>query len=428
MKKLLYIPLLVLLFAACKGDPIFYSLENEEKIVDSNNFKDTTPVNRIILFNDAGQDYYVTHGKQLWYSVAGTEQSPWYIVPKPDGYGTTSVVSSIAVYNSRVYVTLIDEDNNSKSGLYYITAVDGSLKKVFEYDRRDAEDNDYYFYTFSLFPADDGNLYIARVDRKWNTLTSDSATVVGTEIYHFDTALNEGSSIESGTEVTLPGLSSSTYIVRSITNTGADTNEVYLAVNEVGSGIDYYAAGKLFVANTATNYTDFTEDNPGESSSFNKIFYSDNLDILLLSTRESGRNHSILYKLNTAGTFGSWVTNLEGDEDVQFSAFADISEMTGVGDIILLGTRADVIDDSQTYYNGSGYFELNLANRTSPVIQSNTFALDTNYNSTDLKNATIMSFLVHLDTGIEKIYTSTSSYGLWLNHIDSDGNRKWYQE
>lgn len=425
MKRLLYIPLLVLLFAACKGDPIFYSLENEELIIDSNNFKDTTPVNRIIMFDDAGQDFYVTHGKQLWYSVAGTDQSPWKIVPKPDGYGSSSVVSSIAVYNSRVYVTLIDEDNDSKSGLYYITAVDGSLKKVFEYDRRPIEDNDYYFYTFSLFPADDNNLYIARVDRKWNTLTSDSSTVVGTEIYYFNTALNEGTSLESGTKVTLSGLTSP-YVVRSITNTGSDTDEVYLSVNQVGSGIDYYAAGKLFVADTTANYTSFIEDNPGESSSFNKIFYSEDNDILLLSTRESGRNHSILYKLRNGASFDPWVTNLEGGDDVQFSAFTDISTMPGVGNIILLGTRADVIDDSQTYYNGNGYLELNLADRTNPVIQSNTFALDTNYNSTDLKNATIMSFL--FDSLNNKIYCSTSSYGLWLNHIDTDGNRKWYQE
>lgn len=422
MKRLLYISLLVLLFAACKGDPIFYSLENEELIIDSNNFKDTTPVNRVLLFNDAGQDYYVTHGKQLWYSIAGSTQSPWYTVPKPDGYGSSSVVSSIAVYNGRVYATLIDEDNNSKSGLYYINSVSGSLIKVFEYDRRNADDNDYNFYTFTLFSADDTHLYISRVDRSWNTLTSDSSTIVGTDIYYFDAPLNAGTSLESGTVVNLPGLAS-TYIVKSIANTGADTNEVYLAVNEVGSGIDYYAAGKLFVADTGASYTSFTEEDPLEDSSFNKVFYSSEQNILLLSTRETGRNHSILYKLGES--WSTWKSLTYDEDDVQFSAFADISTMTGVGDIILLGTRADVIDDSQTYYNGSGYFELNLADRNNPVIQSNTFALDTNYNSTDLKNATIMSFLY--DSTNEKVYTSTSSYGLWLNAM-YDGDRKWFHE
>lgn len=425
MKKLLYISFLVLLFAACKGDPIFYALENEEKIEDSNNFKKTTPVNRIILFNDAGQDYYVTHGKQLWYSIAGSVQSPWNIVPKPEGYGSTSVVSSIAVYNSKVYVSLIDEDNNSKTGLYYITEVDGQLIKVLEYERRidSVNNNDYYFYTLKLIPIE-GGLYIVRTNRKWNTLTSDSSTVVDTEIFYFDTVLEEGVTLESGTAVSLPGLSGSPYVVRNMTSTGTDTNEIYMIVNEVGEGIDYYASGKLFVADASTPES-FTEENPGESSSFNSVYYSDIHDILLLSTRETGRNHSILYKLNNSGSWGAWQTNLEGGDDVQFSAFTDISEMSGVGDIILVGTRGDVIDDSQTYYNGNGYYELNLSDRSNPVIQSNTFALDTNYNSTDLKNATIMNFLY--DSDRDKVYTSTSSYGLWLNQMD-DGDRKWYQE
>lgn len=427
MKKLLYIPLLILIFTACKGDAIFYSLENEEKIVDSNNFKDTTPVGKIVIFDDPGPNkFYVTHGKQLWYSIASDTQNEWNIVPKYDGYGSTSVVTSIAVFNSRVYVTLMDEDNNSKSGLYYITSVSGELIPVLEYERRDPnaddDEDDYYFYELTLFSA--GNdLFISRVNRKWSSLTSDSSSIVDTELYYYPSGQNPGSTLDATKLVEFSGLSNDAYKIRSITNTGSDPqNEVYIALNVVGEGTDYYTNGKLYKA--AVGSYIFTEESPGELSSFNQLYYSDNQNILLLSTRETDRYHSILYK-EYDGAWGSWNSLTSDDQDIQFSAFSDISEMPGLDDdVIIVGTRGDVIDDSQTYYNGNGYYEINLSG-TTPVLQSNTFALDTNYNSTDLKNASIMSIIY--DSENDKVYTSTSSYGLWLN-APIDGERKWFQE
>ncbi|MDC7232491.1 MAG: hypothetical protein PQJ58_04630 [Spirochaetales bacterium] len=428
MKKLIYIIPIVLFLASCSGGPIFYTLENEEKIEDTNNFKPNTPANRILLFEDTANDYYVTHGKQLWYSIANTQQNPWNMVPRPSGYSSNAVFPSIAEFNGRLYTVISDDDSNSRNGLYYINSVTDELTRVFEYERVQGDGDDYYFYQLNLYSAGD-DLYISRIERKWNTGSSDNSTIVSSELYHFASgaALNAGTDLESGTLVSLPGLTGTGYTVRSVTTTGADApGEIYMVINETGSGIDYYGAGRMYRASTGSP-TVFTEESPGRSCSYNHVYYSEQNDILLASTRETGDEHSILYKLNNSGSWGSWQTDLQGSSDVQFSFFADISGMSTVDNIILVGTRGDVVSDSTSYYNGSGYYELNLADRNEPVIQTNTFSHSANYNSTDLKEATIMSIL--FDQTRNKVYMTTSSTGLWMNQVDSsDDQRKWYQE
>ncbi|MDA3956902.1 hypothetical protein [Oceanispirochaeta sp.] len=418
MKKLLFIPLTLILILSCSGTAIFYTLENEEEIRDTNNFKPDTPVNKILIYKDAaGTETYITHGKQLWYSTAGTQQNPWAAVSIPDGFSTHVVVSSIATFGTRLYATLIDDDRDSKSALMYMDSVSGVLNEVFSYTRRDGPgSDDYFFYDMSLFYTDDG-LYISRVNRSWNTESSDSSSIEDTELFYFPSGdYPSASGLDAAHQISLPGMTLP-FLIKDIVSTGAG-GDTYLILNEAGSSADSYAAGKLFKATNSPS--SFSEISMDDAYSYNRLYYSEKYSALFISTRTKSDVHPILYSLSG----GPWLS-LPGKSDVQFSGFADISDVQDK--TILVGTRGDVQDGSSSYYNGDGYYEIDMTDPSSIAIQGNTFALDTNYKSTDLTNSTIMDILY--DKVRNKIYTSTSSNGLWMNkYSESDDARIWYIE
>ncbi|QEN07691.1 hypothetical protein EXM22_06695 [Oceanispirochaeta crateris] len=428
MKKLYFIPLVLLFLMSCSGSAIFYTLENEEEIRDTNNFKSTTPVNRILLYDDGLTESYVTHGKQLWYSTAGSDQNPWSSLSLPDGYSDSAVVNSVATFGTRLYATVADGDSDSKSALMYVESIDDSLTEVFSDTSREGSDSDdYYFYELSLFSVNDG-LYISRTNRLWSTQSSSNSSIEETELYYYPSGdYPPSSGLDDSHLVSISGMTDEPFIIKDIVSTGA-AGDIFLILNETGSDADSYNAGMLFKTSWSTPETfssemTITVDSTTITYSFNRLYYASDYGALFLSTRTDGSYHPILYTFDDGASWES----LTGSSNIQFSAFQDISGIDSSTNIILAGTRADVIEGSSTYYTGSGYYEIDMSDTSDLALQSNTFALDTNYSSTDLYDSTIMDILY--DSTRNKIYASTSSNGLWMNdYSDDDDARIWYRE
>jgi len=415
MKKILFMPFIVFLFLSCSGTAIFYTLENEEKVRDSNNFNSSTPVNHILPFSSGGSDYYITHGKQLWYSLAGSDQNPWQIAPLPSSYSEHVSVPSIAAFGSRLYAVLSDYESDSAVTLGFYTSPDQQMQEVISYHREAGSgDNDFYFYDLALFPVLNG-LYISKVKHSWNTQSSSSSSVVGCELYYYGSGDYPDSTLDDAHKVTLTGLSDP-FVIKDMVSNGTET---YLILNKTGSNVNSYRAGMLFMG-VNSNPDSFSEVSMSTNYSYNRIYYSQST--LFISTRSDSRVHPILFKTGA----GSW-NSINGPDDIQFSSFLDISSIKD--HTILVGTRADVISGSQTYYNGDGYYEIDLSDIANPVIRGNTFSSPTNYSSTDLNSATIMDLFLDNKDGRSKIYASTSGTGLWMNKFSSNDNaRIWYQE
>ncbi len=415
MKKLIFIILPILLLAACSGDAIFHTLENEEKIEDNNNFKDGTPT---IDFDQMG-GYYITHGKNLWASIEGASND-WEKMPLPSGYSSEATVPSMAIFNGALYATAIDHDSNYRSGLLKASSPAGSLSEQFRYEKVDSSVDDFEFYLLKLFPVDGGNgLYITRERRSWSNTTSNGSVLQETELYYYSSA--QAANLDNGLD---PGnIVSTGYTGFTVQGAVFDGTDYYIAINNI-SASDKYDAGKLLYGSASA--TSLTEITPSiEDATYNQIYYTTltgGEKLILISLRQdNGRYHKILYNLNSGG----WKSIGYDSRDVQFSAFCNITGL--VDDMIMVGTRADAYAGSSSYYYGDGYYLIDFSDTSSPSIGSNTTTIATNYSSTDLREATITD--IYFDnSGSGRLYITTSAEGLWLNSLTDDGDRKWSRE
>ncbi|MDC7241346.1 MAG: hypothetical protein PQJ50_13400 [Spirochaetales bacterium] len=418
MKKLIFLILPILLFSACTGDAIFKTLENEEKIEDNNNFKDGTPTVKFAGYGSPNE-YYLVHGKNVWVTMAGGSYD-WSKKALPSGYGSEATVPSMALYDNSVYVSVIDHDKNYRSGILKANSATGTFTELF-YDTKDSSDyDDFQFYRYTLHPVNDGNgLYIAKETRSWSDTTSSGAVLQETELYYyentnFENGLDAANLIDTG--------SYSRFVVQGAVSVGGVN---YVILNNIAV-TDTYNAGVLLTSGTPTVIGSYTDETPDVDATFNQIYHAtiDDGELILISLRQSGRYHNILYKLGA----GDWEEIGYDSSDVQFSAFYSLN---GLGDgtydnYIMVGTRADTYSSSNSYYYGDGYYLMNFDNGSSPTITSNVDSIATNYSSTDLRDATIND--IYYDSNSDRLYITTSAEGLWLNTPDDDGDRKWSRE
>lgn len=427
MRNILYILSLSLLLAACSGDAIFATLEDEEKIKDLNNFNSGTPVLGLMTFTDGGTDYYIAHGRQLWYSVAGASgtDNPWSSVSL-SGFSGSESIPSAAVLDGKIYFTVSDEDSSSKNVLYSLDSVSGTPDELARYNRTDKSGNDYHFHNLYVHSVPGKGLYVCKVERSWSSDTNDNSSIVDTKLYYYSLEnigeLDDG--LDDAREITLPAMDSSDYVVKDVV--GAENDSIFLILNQDSNDVDSYEAGKLLVADWATP-GDFSLEtvNASENYSYNNLYYSETFDMLFLSTRGDSTN-PICYKSWSGSAWSSWTVYNDGDDDLQFSAFVDLPSSVQ-SNTVLAGTRGDVEEGNSTYYSGKGYRELIISGQTISEHQKNDFSDSNNYDSSDLQNSTITSFIY--DTAREKMYCGTYDNGLWQNRWSTGKSEwRWYQE
>jgi hypothetical protein len=426
MRKILYILSVTFLLAACSGDAIFATLEDEEKIKDLNNFNSNTPVLGLKIYTDGGTDYYIANGRQLWYSEAGASgtDNPWKSVSL-DGFSDSESVISVAEHSDRLYFTVSDEDSSSANALLYLSSVKGEPVELFRYNRTDKSGNDYHFHNLYVHSIPGKGMYISKVERSWSSDTNDNSSIVSSSLYYYPDGDHPTSisDLESH-ELTLPAMDSSDYVVKDVV--GAESDSIFLILNQDSNDVDSYKAGKLLVADWATP-TSFSLEtvNAGEDYSYNNLYYSETYDMLFLSTRGDSTN-PICYKSWNGSAWSSWTVYNDGDDDLQFSVFVDLPSSVQAN-TVLVGTRGDVEEGNSTYYSGKGYRELIISGQTISEHQKNDFSDDNNYESSDLQNSTITALIY--DTDRDKMYCGTYDNGLWQNRWSTSKTEwRWYQE
>ncbi len=380
--------LLVFLFLSCQGENIFYILDNEEKIEELGNFPKEGAAREILEFSG----YLVVLGKKLWYSAGG--DTYWRVYPLPSGYSRSAVVQSATVYGGSLYFSVSDLDSQGLVGLYRLDSPLGTPVLLQKYEGTDRGDSYFQFYELTLF--DTG--HVARVTRTHRIPGSDSSSVVATELFTLTpTGL--------GASVPLPALKNP-FVIKDMVDGGN-----YFILLETGrETIDTYSSGRVFQGTS-----DITPSATFGRMAYNALFWDGST--LYVSTRTGGKTHPILYYSG-----GSW-NKIVGSEvtNRQFSSFEPADPIAA--NTIIVGTRGDTNRSDRSYYRGNGYYEINTQTKS---LRGNTIASGGNYNSTNLRDTTIMD--IYIDAPRDRVYIGTWSEGLWNNRLNQEGLRVWAQE
>ncbi len=243
--------LIVTFFTACKGPAIFETLEKEEKIIDLNNFKSSSP---IIRFKRCG-NYYVINGKQLWYSRSGTSE-PWHSVNVP-GVSRQGTYPSIAVLGNTLYFVASDQDSNSYNAIYSMTSMTGSPTKHYSSQRRYTNNENYQYESLALFSVEGVGLYVVKVTRAWKDYSTESSSIVKTEVFLYQTG-EKPDSLDAAHKVTLTGFEGKAYLVNDVIQAGS---KIYLILNLAGKskGSVLSGDGRLLVSTDNKTFQEKSE-------------------------------------------------------------------------------------------------------------------------------------------------------------------------
>ena len=400
MKKIQYILLSILFLAGCSGDGIFYSLENEEEIIDANNLSETASLDQILVYNGN----YVLNGKSIWHSTRTTETQAWSTYSDPAGYESDATYPSIALMNGDLYATVMSIDDGYRSGLIKYNSTTSQWDELYHTTGSNASYNNMY-----LFQTDQGlylNVVKYYLDANYDPDISDS------ELYFYEDDAAWGTSDPfTNYKVTFPDSADLNLPITEIIS--ASGNNIYMVYN---TSVSDLTSGVVCVADGSSDPRTFSAESTGLSSSYNysSIYYTDlQGGMLFVGTKADDDTHPILYKYGS-----SWDT-IDGGDDIQFSSFCDISAIQD--NTILAGTNAFVYSSSS--YLGDGYYEIILDDPTDPAMQENNFSDGNNYDSSDLADATIKDF--YYDSYYMRLYATTTCYGLWMNDITQ---LTWTQE
>ena len=398
-----------MILAGCSGDGIFRNLENEEKILDTNNLSSGTTLDQFLVFGDQ----YVINGKNIWNSTRENGSNSWEQYPHPDSYDSDRTYPSIAVLNDELYATVISHDADYRSGILKYDDAAGNWVELYHTNKISAASG-VDFYRYRLYPTSQG-VYLNAV--RYNRDSSENSTIESSSLYFFQNNTTGAAALASFDVITNPDINRVTFTDGSVLDMPVEAivldsaaNDVYMIYN---TSTDDYDNGVLYKADGDSSFFSFSAQSTGFEGSYNYIslYYSSNHNILLMGAEADDDEHPILYK---AG--GAWYSVFCEDNDVQFSAFCDIS-----GQSILAGTRAFEDPTSSSSILGNGYYEIDVTDPTAITIHDNMFSDDNNYESSDLADSTINNF--YYDAAYSKVYATTYNQGLWLN---IEGN--WSQE
>lgn len=419
----------LMFFSTCSDYGIFYALENEKVIQESNNLKNSTIFTNMIQTDN----YYLgSAGPNIWYRSTDDSNSTvddWHKLALPGDFSSDATVSSMVLVGTELVISMISyDDSNVVSGIYTLTGADafnyGSTTPTWvEQISSTATKGSTPVSFYRLFAAN-SNLYVNELSYAYSSPTDDSGDLIDSLLYAAISPVTPSTiSGDLGNITSIPissfakasdGTTDYTAKVEQIVY-GSSTN-FWMIINGETDGKIYSSDDGSFMAGHLTDETTTISSSSLDDARYVDIFEADATHILISNTSGS------LYIL--AGTGGSYTELTRGSN--YLNGFVDIDIVAGTlkSNTILVGTSAAIGDST---YDGSGYYELNTTTWSWNDTDDNFSELN-NYNSSDLSDSTINGFLY--DTDNNRLFAYTRNSGVWMNAIDPDnaGQRIWTRE
>ncbi|MDC7224507.1 MAG: hypothetical protein PQJ60_12255 [Spirochaetales bacterium] len=408
---------LIMFFTACSGEGLFYTIETEELVEDSNMEN--------IKFSDVvvTTSYYVAKGKYLWYREI--DDSSWSMIDS-----SLDSISSVVLYNSVLYYAGRDGDNGYVYELDIDTDGPSEGTQVCEIEPDSGD------YTWLQLFSNGSRMFLNRVDYEYDD--DDDPYVTLSELYYTaDTATADIETAFTTSSTTTPLLivddeDGDYWPLQSEGMAFGSSGETWILFNDVDEdedleegGLLYYDASGNFT--TSTDLDDYTElSDYMDDHYYNSIYFADTdySDWLLISTRSdwSATDTSLFYVYDSDGdtdwTDETWNENDEDDDcDNLYSSFVYNSE---VSDYVIACTVSDY------YIDADGYVLIDVTDTDSLSIDSDEddMADEDNYESSDLEDSSVYSMVFDTNATDYAIVAATST-GVWT--FDSD-SLEWSQE
>jgi hypothetical protein len=428
--KFLYIPFAVLLLVACNETGIFYSLENEEKVKESNNLNNSTQFTNMELLTS----YYIGNsGLQILYRSTSTSSSDstvddWHSITLPTGTGDSvsgtfasdATNTSMVLVGNDLIISRISFDSSSiVSGIYRLpnaisidlsTVTSSSWEMVVK--TVTSKSGAYQSNIYKLHEAQD-NLYINHITYDYSDSNDTSPSIDNSLLYV--TASPDAATIinnlGNATNIVISSYSSDPVEVAKITSGNPGTN-FWMIINDASNGIVLRSTSADF-GTALTEVTSVLGTDPNPSATRFVDIYEHSATVVLLSNTKGS-----LYTSNDAGSSFNELTK----GSAFLNGFVSINDL--VTDNILVGSAANYSDSSAS---GNGYYQLDIsdADDANWAWNSTPFSETNNYNSSDLSDASINGFL--FDSTNSRLFAYTSSQGVWMNVADGS-ERTWSHE
>ncbi len=437
MKKklsIIFLPLLILIITACSETGIFYSLENETVLVDSNNLNNKTVFSNMV---DADNYYIGNGGTALKYRFKVDDISSWSTLATPDdSYASDDINNSMVMVGDDLYISRSSYDgSNVVSGIYRLpnaktlttsnvtNVTSASWQTIVEDEVEKSASNPYDYKIYKLHNAQAATLNCLFINRLTYDMANSYSTpsLSNSTLYVTDTPTTiSGNDVSNNTtEITLTDYFD--FIKDDEGNPildGSDIQYIYVEVDKITSGnFEYW-----MIINDSTNGRIIKAANVADEStiSFSLSIETDKIltDIFEYDTDTifaSNSEGSYYYSINEGST---WTESTDSKSGVKLNGFADIGTLAS--DNIIVGTTANTS-------GGTGYYQIDT---TDPgvILDSGTeegnFSEINNYNSSDLSNASIAGFCFD-DTNL-RLFAYTENYGVWLNFdVDDTATTLW---
>lgn len=434
MKKtaIIFSAFLAILLTACSEVGIFYSLENEEEILESNNLNNATNFSNMV---QAGNFYIGNAGKDIFFRSTDNSNATvddWHTLSLPTGandsvsgsFSSDIVVSSMVLVGSDLIISMISyDDADIVSGIYRLAGADSinfSAADNAEVESADWEmlvktavtrgTTDASFY--SLFEAN-GNLYVNLISNYYSSTDDYYPTLNGSTLYFVNDVTTIANDLtNNSTVIDISGFAKDADgndMIASVEAISSSGSNYWMIINGESAGSVYYSTdGSTFNSITST----LTDSTTPVEASYVDVFAVDATRVLISNMNGSLYiyNGSTFRELTKGSNFLNGFENISG---------------TLATDTILVGTTGYTGDST---YDGTGYAQLSIAGDDSAwdwIDSDSNFSDLNNYNSSELSDASINGFLY--DPTNERIFAYTSNAGVWMNDIE-DSTRVWSLE
>jgi len=462
--KFLYIPFTLLLITACSDSGIFYSLEKEEKVKESNNLNNEILFSNMVSVgtaNGAGTSdgyYFGNAGSSVFYRSEylndpddNTDEEDaidnWKPLTMPAGPSThpftsDATNSSMVLLGNNLYISRITETGSYySSGIYQLPGIDsitdfstvtsGSWLSLAETTVYKASTS-YSYNVYKLHTAG-SSLYINRIAYTLSSSLDTSPSLSNSQLFvttdpgSINNQLADSNTVVN--EIDMSGL-----FVQNTQTDPANPSPVKVEIQKISSfdGTNYW----MILNGTSTDYIATTERN-GKillSTADNRTFFDatslipDSADpdatrfadifeyangVVLVSDLSGN-----IYTTNDSGA-STWKTLTKSSVGL-FNGFSSLNDIAASN--VIVGSAA-IISDST--YDGTGYYQLDLTDTANIVWNDDNFSGLINYNSTDLSEASIKGFLYGADN--ETLFSYTMGYGVWMN-TDGNTEKDWSHE
>ncbi len=393
LQKLLPLFILTLLMAACSGEGLFYTIENEEKIVDNN--MENVKFEKVIVIDGGTNEYYVALGSRIWYrEISG---SAWNVLSLP---GSATHISSMVQYNSDILYTVRTGDG---SAIYKIDdpGTNGMSVGSLISNSTTGPSVSGNYVNYRLFADSDGSVLCLNI---FETEDDDDLTPYSSALYTAGAA-----DITDFSDFTVSAAAALDLNNKPVKSMAFDAgSNAWLIYNDINSGDDDYddLGSHGVLISSADNFgSDATVESGQGAGFYQTVHYDTSNNVLLLSIRTeystSGSSFNLSYYYGSAWTTAPW--------GYGFNDFLFDTNLTS-GDNYMIGCT---MSDNVT--SADGYTLLNIsdiATGISSLEDSDIIADEDNYSSSDLIDSAIYSMDIYLN-GSDYILLAGTSSGIW---------------